>query len=85
MSSCKEVKSRAYQTRKSPAYHAGDCKGQTKKGKNGIYISAPDKRGVYSWRIKRDTRKKNRGSSNMAYEIHWNGLAHIEWKLPTDI
>ena len=46
---CEEIKDRKYQTRKSPSYHAGDCKGVIKQGKDGYYISTPDKRGIYKW------------------------------------
>jgi hypothetical protein len=46
---CTEVKSSKYQTRKSPAFHASDCKGTRKKGKDGDYISKADKKGVYKW------------------------------------
>ena len=46
---CIEVKSTKYQIRKSPAFHASDCKGTRKKGKDGNYISKADKRGVYKW------------------------------------
>lgn len=47
--SCKELKTKKYQTRKSPAFSAQACKGLTKKGKNGTYISKADKRGIYKW------------------------------------
>lgn len=46
---CTEVKSSKYQTRKSPAFHASECKGTRKKGKDGDYVSKADKRGVYKW------------------------------------
>lgn len=46
---CEEIKDKKYQTRKSPAFHAGDCKGVIKEGKDGFYISSPDKRGIYKW------------------------------------
>ena len=46
---CEEIKDKKYQTRKSPTYHAGDCKGVIKQGKDGYYISTPDKRGIYKW------------------------------------
>ena len=46
---CTEIKSSKYQTRQSPAFHASDCKGTRKKGKDGIYVSKADKRGVYKW------------------------------------
>ena len=47
--SCKEVKNSKYQTRKSPAFHATNCKGLTKKGKNGDYVSKANSRGIYKW------------------------------------
>jgi hypothetical protein len=46
---CEEIKDKKYQTRKSPAFHARDCKGVIKQGKDGYYISSPDKRGIYKW------------------------------------
>jgi hypothetical protein len=47
--SCKELKTKKYQTRKSPAFPAQACKGLTKKGKDGTYVSKADKRGIYKW------------------------------------
>ena len=68
--SCTEVKSKKYQTRKSPPFHAGDCKDQTKKGKDGDYVSKADKRGVYKWvKVSASTRKKG----TKAYFTHDNG------------
>jgi hypothetical protein len=76
---CEEVKSKKYQTRKSPPFHASDCKGEIKKGKDGDYISNPDARGTYKW-IKaagvsnasnNKTRKLHKGAKN--YLIHDNG------------
>jgi hypothetical protein len=50
---CIKIKTKKYQTRNAPAYHAKDCKGKTKKGNNGkLYISLPDKNGVYKWVLK---------------------------------
>ncbi len=47
---CREIKTKKYQTRKGPPYHAKDCKGETKKGNDGKeYVSAVDKRGTYKW------------------------------------
>jgi hypothetical protein len=54
---CTEVKSSKYQTRKSPAFHASDCKGLQKKGKDGTYLSQADKRGIYKW-VKKGTQKR---------------------------
>jgi hypothetical protein len=58
---CIEIKTKKYQTRKGPPYHAKDCKGLVKKGNDGKdYISAVDSRGIYKWVIKgaRSTKKK---------------------------
>ena len=46
---CTIVLSKKYQRRPSPPYHAGDCKGTVKKGKDGTYVSKADARGVYKW------------------------------------
>lgn len=70
---CEEVKSPKYQTRKSPPFHANDCKGLTKPGKDGAYVSKADSRGVYKW-VKTGsatTRKAAKGSKT--YYIHDNG------------
>lgn len=71
---CKEVKEKKYQTRKSPPFHAGDCKGMTKKGKDGMYVSKPDKNKVYKWYKQYKmaaTMKKKKGGK--MYTIHDNG------------
>jgi hypothetical protein len=66
---CEEVKKKSYQTRKSPAFHAKDCKGLSMKGKDGLYISKPDVKGVYKW-VKSSKTKKIKGKS---YDVHDNG------------
>ena len=66
---CEEVKSPKYQTRKSPPFHAKDCKNLAKKGKDGTYVSQADSRGVYKW-VKAGTRKATKGK---LYYIHDNG------------
>ena len=69
--SCKEVTSEKYKTRKSPAFHARDCAGQTKKGKDGDYLSKADSKGIYKWlKISGATRKVPKGKH---YDIHNNG------------
>jgi hypothetical protein len=65
---CKEIKTSKYQTRKSPAFHAKDCKDLTKKGKDGQYISKKDARGIYKW-VKVNTTRKMSGKH---YDIHDN-------------
>jgi len=68
---CKEVMTPKYQNRKSPAYHAGKCAGQTKKGKDGDYISKEGSNGVYKWVKVNTTRKMS--SKAKHYDIHDNG------------
>jgi hypothetical protein len=47
---CTEIKTKKYQTRKGPPFHAKDCKGLRKKGNDGKdYVSAVDKKGIYKW------------------------------------
>jgi hypothetical protein len=61
-SSCKKETSKKYLTRKSPPYHAKDCKDIVKLGNDGqSYISESDKRGVYKWNKynKNKTKKVN--------------------------
>ena len=68
--SCEEIKSKKYQTRKSPPFHAKDCKGMTRKGKDGMYVSKADKNKVYKWVKVGATLKKKKGGKT--YEIHDN-------------
>jgi len=69
---CKEVMDKKYQTRKSPAFHAKDCKDLTKNGKDGKYISKPDSKGIYKW-VKIQTGDQTRKVKGKAYYIHDNG------------
>jgi hypothetical protein len=70
MTGCVEVKSEKYQTRKSPAFHAKDCKDLTKKGKDGQYISKADAKGIYKWvKVVGSTRKQK----GKFYDTHDNG------------
>ena len=69
MDVCKKINDKKYQTRKSPAYHAGQCKGLQKYGKDGLYISKADTRGVYKW-IKVSKTRKRKGKF---YDTHDNG------------
>ena len=69
MTGCVEIKTSKYQTRKSPAFHAKDCKELTKKGKDGEYISKKDARGIYKW-VKVNATRKIKGKH---YDIHDNG------------
>jgi hypothetical protein len=50
MPACIEQKTKKYHSRGSPPYSAMDCKGSAKKGNDGaMYVSKPDKRGIYRW------------------------------------
>lgn len=68
---CQEVKDKKYQTRKSPPFHAKDCKDLTKKGKDGLYVSKPDSRGIYKWIKSGNSTRTKRGTKS--YLIHNNG------------
>ncbi|NDB86277.1 MAG: hypothetical protein EB127_26805 [Alphaproteobacteria bacterium] len=68
---CMEVMTPKYQNRKSPAYHAGKCAGQIKKGKDGDYVSKEGSNGVYKWVKVNTTRKIS--SKGKHYDIHDNG------------
>jgi len=68
---CEEVKTKKYQTRKSPAFHARQCAGQIKTGKDGKYISKTDANGVYKW-VKINTTRKMLANEKY-YDIHDNG------------
>ena len=69
---CKEVMDKKYQTRKSPAFHAKDCKNLIKKGKDGNYMSKPDSNGTYKW-VKIVDNNQTRKVKGKAYYIHDNG------------
>ena len=70
---CIEIKTKKYQTRKGPPYHAKDCKGQTKKGNDGKdYISQADGRGIYKWVI-RGTRATLKKKGVKTYTMLDNG------------
>jgi hypothetical protein len=69
---CVEVKTEKYQTRKSPAFHAKDCKGLSKKGKDGVYISKPDTKGIYKW-VKAINTTKKATIKGKYYDTHDNG------------
>jgi hypothetical protein len=50
MPACIEQKTKKYLSRGSPPYSAMKCKDLTKKGNDGaMYVSKPDKRGIYRW------------------------------------
>lgn len=46
---CEEIKTKKYQTRKSPPFSANQCQNTIKNGKDGKYISKPDINGIYKW------------------------------------
>ena len=73
MTGCEEVHTKAYQERPSPPFHAGDCKRQTKKGRNGkSYVSKADKRGIYKW-VAAASNKTRKAKKGKKYSIHDNG------------
>jgi hypothetical protein len=72
---CIEVKTKKYQTRKGPPYHAKDCKGIVKKGNDKKdYISVADKKGIYKWVPKGTTSNKTKKKKGMkTYTMLDNG------------
>jgi hypothetical protein len=70
---CEEVKTAKYQTRKSPPFHAAQCPEQTKKGKDGTYMSKEGSNGVYKWvKVGSNTKGVTR-KAGKSYLIHDNG------------
>ena len=61
---CSEKKTKKYQTRKSPAFSAQECKGATKKGKNGVYVS----KACIRW-----VKTQKATSKGTHYDVHDNG------------
>lgn len=55
--SCSKKTTQKYKERNSPPFSAPDCKGEKLKGKDGYYISKPDKNNIYKW-IKIDSIEK---------------------------
>lgn len=71
---CKEVNTAKYQTRKSPPFHAAQCAGQTKKGKDGTYVSKEGSNGVYKWvKVGSNAKGVTRKAGGTSYLIHDNG------------
>lgn len=63
-----------YQTRKSPPYHAQECRNMTKPGKDGKYVSKADSRGIYKWVKVPQTRKlQKKRKFKKSYYILDNG------------
>lgn len=46
---CAKQTTKKYTSRKSPPYPANQCCGQKKRGKDGMYVSKPNKNGVCRW------------------------------------
>jgi hypothetical protein len=73
---CIAIKSKKYQTRKGPPYHANDCKGQTKKGNDGKeYVSVLiAKQKTYRWVPKKGTVTSTRKKKGVkTYKMLDNG------------
>jgi hypothetical protein len=79
MPGCVAVKTKKYRERPSPPYHAGDCKGKTLKGNDGLqYKSVADGRGVYKWVIDGNKTRKATKAPGTCYKIHDNrNVPHI--------
>lgn len=66
---CIEIKTKKYQTRKGPPYHAKDCKGLVRLGN--------DKKGIYKWvpkgEIRNKTKKNDKRINMKTYKMLDNG------------
>jgi hypothetical protein len=59
MPACIKQTAKKYKGRPGPPYSAQDCKGRTLKGNNGkMYVSRPDKRGIYKWVLQKPGTRK---------------------------
>jgi len=60
---CKKIHTEKYINRPSPPYHANLCKNKTMNGNDGnLYISLPNKKGIYSWKIINKIKEKGSNS-----------------------
>ena len=72
--SCIEIKSDKYQNRKSPPFHAKDCKEMIKKGKDGNYKSQKDKNNIYKWiKINKIHKYNIHDNGSVPYIVHDDG------------
>ena len=72
--SCIEIKSDKYQNRKSPPFHAKDCKEMIKKGKDGNYKSQKDKNDIYKWiKINKIHKYNIHDNGSVPYIVHDDG------------
>ena len=74
--SCIEVKTKKYQSRSSPPYHAKDCKGEIKNGNDGKkWKSIPNKQMIYKWVLMDSSKTLKTGNKivGKTYYIHDNG------------
>jgi len=70
--SCKRLTQKKYMLRGSPPYKANTCKEKELKGNDGMmYISKPDKKGIYKWTLKKVNKTRKVGEKE--YKIHDNG------------
>ena len=71
---CEKVKSKKYKSRKSPPYHAGDCKGKVLKGNDGAqWKSVSDSRRIFKWTLLTQANKTRKMLKGKSYETHDNG------------
>jgi len=73
-SKCKPDPSEKYSKRPAPSCHADDCRNMIKEGNDGrIYISKPDKRGVFKWILTTHSDETRGAPKNNTYYTHDNG------------
>ena len=71
---CKPDMAAKYSKRPAPSCHADDCRNMFKEGNDGrIYISKPDKRGIYKWILTTHNDEAYAAPKNNTYYTHDNG------------
>ena len=74
---CIEVKTKKYQSRSSPPYHANECPNETKLGNDGKYWkSVSNSKNIYKWIPQSNNKKITKTSTDSKrgkiYYIHDN-------------
>jgi hypothetical protein len=73
-STCKPNPSEKYSKRPAPSCHADDCRDMIREGNDKrVYISKPDKRGIYKWILTTDWDEIRLPPKNNTYYTHDNG------------
>lgn len=77
--SCVKQTTKKYKNRKSPAYHAKDCKGKIMKGNDGnTWESKVDSRGTYRWvKLEGNVKKEKKQKKVVQYKLTRKDLIQV--------